>query len=211
MPAAAVIVPAVAGIVGGVIQSRAASRASQAQQKSISDALAYEKENQANRTARYDAAMADYRKRYDAWLEQFYGVKPSGGADSGVKASSAGAGMAQPGMPSASAVTPGYGTPGGGNNSIAKLILAQGQNQADAATQSGNIWGNTVAGIGQGIGQGLKNYPQKPQVQMTGAMQPGVDKGVPAAWEPTPMPLAGQGGPFDWRNYLYSGGIGGPS
>ena len=198
-------------IVGGKMAANASKRASAAQQKATTDALAYEKENQANRTARYDAAMADYRKRYDAWLEQFYGVKPSGGGGEGsVKASSAGAGMAQPGMPSAGSVTPEYGTPGAGGmggNRIAQLILAQGQQQADAENQSGQIWGDTLAGVGAGIGTALKNRPVKPKAQITGAMEPGVDRGVPAAWAPPDQPWSApdQAGPFDWRNYLFSG------
>lgn len=209
MPAvAAVAIPAVAGIAGGIIASRAAGKAAKAQQQSTQAALDYERETQRSRQARYDAAMADYQKRYDAWLEQYYGVKPpANGAGGGVHASSG------PSAGGGDAITPPYQavSPHRQGDNIAALLMQIGQLQGNAAQNNGQIWGNTLTNVGQGVGAAFgPNGPlaPKPKATVNGQFQTiglsPAEAGI-SPWQPTGMPAQPEGGPFDWRNYLGSG------
>lgn len=71
MPAAAVA--AAATIVASKIASNSNKHSVDAQTKTNTAALDYEKQRQAEKRQRYDAAYKDYRGRYDSWLKQYFG------------------------------------------------------------------------------------------------------------------------------------------
>lgn len=58
MPAAAVIVPAVAAVAGAVISSRSANKATKAQSQAADAALAFERQKEQQRKAQYDKSFA---------------------------------------------------------------------------------------------------------------------------------------------------------
>lgn len=194
-------------VAGGVIKSKAAGRAAKAQQASTQAALDYEKQNQASRQARYDAAMEDYNKRYDAWLEQFYGVKPSGGGAAGaggVHAFAAGVPSGAMGAAPYQAVSPHQN-----GNSIAQLLLQMGQQQGDAANASGDIWGDALTEAGSGFGSALKNRQPKPQATMTpgGFQTIGMTPAETGMTPYQPAQFGQEGGWNDWRKYLGTGQV----
>jgi hypothetical protein len=89
------IATAVIGAGGTYLAAKKASdankHATDAQSRATQDALGYQRQRDADRRARYDEAYQDYRKRYDSWLQQFYGWNPGAGQPaSDVRASGAG-------------------------------------------------------------------------------------------------------------------------
>jgi membrane protein involved in colicin uptake len=79
-------VTAVATAAGAKFSANANNKATQAQQQSAAAALAYQKERDAAQRASSDAAYAEYRKQYDAWLNRFFpGYSVSGSSDSSPK------------------------------------------------------------------------------------------------------------------------------
>lgn len=45
-------------------------------------------------------------------------------------------------------------------SSLSQLLMQQGQNRANAALQSGNIWSNALQNVGQAVSQGVQDYQQ---------------------------------------------------
>ena len=59
----------------GVMRSRSENRAGSAQERAAAEALAYQRERDADSRNRYDAYQREYQERYDQWLERVYGVR----------------------------------------------------------------------------------------------------------------------------------------
>lgn len=74
MPAAAVIVPALATLGGAAIASRQSSKATQAQERATQQALAFERERETARRNAAEQANAAYRRQWDAWQAQRMGL-----------------------------------------------------------------------------------------------------------------------------------------
>jgi hypothetical protein len=66
------VVGAVGSIVGAGLQSHAAENAAKRQADTAQAALDFQKQQAADKQRRYDAAYADYKARYDAWVRQYY-------------------------------------------------------------------------------------------------------------------------------------------
>jgi len=69
MPSAAIATAAGAAL-GGIFQSRASNKATDAQERAAQQALQLEREREAARKAEYDQAQARYREEYAAWDQQ---------------------------------------------------------------------------------------------------------------------------------------------
>lgn len=63
----AAIASGVASLGGAALGARAQGKATQAQQRAADQAMALERERERAKAQRYEAAMEDYRKQYDAW------------------------------------------------------------------------------------------------------------------------------------------------
>lgn len=89
MPAiAAVAIPAVAGLAGGVIASRSQNKAAALQNKATNDALNYQRERAGVEDQRYSQRWNDYQQRHAAWEARNFGAKgaPAGGGGGGMAA-----------------------------------------------------------------------------------------------------------------------------
>ena len=71
MATAAVVVPAAikgaADVASGVMGGKGAKAAAQTQLQGTREALAFQREQEANRKAEYDKAMAAYQSQWNAW------------------------------------------------------------------------------------------------------------------------------------------------
>lgn len=80
VPLAVAAIPAIAGIAGAKINSNAAKNATRSQENATREAIAYQREQQTASEARRSAAAANWQRRYDDYLEHFYGFRPTGSA-----------------------------------------------------------------------------------------------------------------------------------
>lgn len=175
-----------AAIGGGVIAAKGAKNAAKAQENAAREAIAYQERQQRERQARYDAAYADYRTRYDKWLKDFFGVEPSTSSSDGVHAlTSGGARGIAP-----SAVAPMVAQSAQGDT-IADLIRGIGAIRANSASTSGDIWGNALTRAGAGIGKAINDRPATPKTTVETSLDTSMFR--PGGWN-------------DWDQYLYSGG-----
>jgi hypothetical protein len=182
----AAAVTGAAAIYGAHQASNGQKRAAKAQTDAAHEAIAYQERQQAAAKAERQAMAANWQKRYDAYIQQFYGgsAKPNGSSQIPAFQS------APVGAPGAAAQSP----------AIPDLIRGMGTIRANAEIGAGNAWGQGLANAGAGIGTAIKNRPTTPEVTMTGAMQPTGVSPTEAGINPTAF---NSGGWSDWDKYMY--------